>query len=279
MTQAGRPVPLPVHWIHGAPSSKHDSDPEIQVFAFDPRTFILRQNMSVHYEAPFLFVFVGDERALLVDTGATADPRLFPLRAVVDGIVGPGELVVLHTHSHGDHVAGDGQFADRPRTTVVGAGRGEVTAFHGLDRWPEGTSSVDLGGRTLDVIPSPGHDDAAVSFFDRETGFLLTGDTVYPGRLYVRDWGAYAATIDRLVAFADAHPVTHVLGCHVEMTRTPGRDYTIRTTYQPDEPPLEMTVGQLRAVQAAVRKIDGRPGTHVFDDFIVFNGIPEGYFG
>jgi glyoxylase-like metal-dependent hydrolase (beta-lactamase superfamily II) len=275
---ADAPQPLPVRWIHGAPSSKHDTDPEIQVFAFDARTFILRQNMSVHYEAPFLFVFVGDERSLLVDTGATADPRWFPLRSVVDEIVGGGELLVLHTHAHGDHVAGDGQFAGRARTTVVGAGLDEVIAYHAFDRWPEGTASVDLGGRPLDVIPSPGHDPAAVSYFDRETGFLLTGDIVYPGRLYVRDWSAYTATIDRLVAFADAHPVSHVLGCHIEMTRTPGRDYAIRTTYHPDEPPLELSVDQLRAVQAAVREIDGRPGTHVFDDFIVFNGIPDGYF-
>jgi hydroxyacylglutathione hydrolase len=279
VTPADAAQPLPVRWIHGAPSSKHDTDPEIQVFAFDARTFILRQNMSVHYEAPFLFVLVGDERSLLVDTGATADPRWFPLRSVVDGIVGRGELLVLHTHSHGDHVAGDGQFADRPGTTVVGSGRQDVISIHGLDRWPEGTASVELGRRTLDVIPSPGHDEAAVSYFDRETGFLLTGDTVYPGRLYVRDWRAYTATIDRLVSFADANPVSYVLGCHVEMTRAPGRDYPIRTSYQPDEPPLEMTVAQLREVQAAVREIGGRPGTHVSDDFIVFNGIPEGYFG
>jgi hypothetical protein len=175
VTQEGRPAPLPVRWIHGAPSSKHDSDPEIQVFEFDPRTFILRQNMSVHYEAPFLFVFVGEERAILVDTGATADPRLFPLRAVVDGIVGPGELLVLHTHSHGDHVAGDGQFADRPRTSVVGAGRGEVVAFHGFDRWPEGTS---VGGPRG---PDPGRDPQPRA--RRRSGLVLRpGDRLPPVR-------------------------------------------------------------------------------------------------
>jgi len=268
-----------VRWIHGSPSSKHDTDPEIQVHAYDARTHILRQNMSVHYEAPFMFLIQGTRRSLLVDTGATADPQWFPLRAVVDGIVGGGELLVLHTHSHGDHVAGDVQFRDRPRTEVVGASLEELTAFLGLERWPDGTATIDLGQRSLDVIPSPGHDAASVSFFDRSTGLLLTGDTVYPGRLYVRDWGAYVATIGRLVAFAEAHDVRHILGCHIEMTRAPGRDYKIRTTYQPDEPPLEMTVGQLRDVLRAVAGIDGQPGVHVFDDFIVYNGIPDGYFG
>jgi len=279
VTDPGDPRPLAVRWIHGAPSAKHDADPEIQVHAVDARTFTLRQNMSVHYEAPFLYVFVGDRRAILVDTGASADPHVFPLRDVVDGLIGDAELVVVHTHGHGDHVAADGQFVGRPRTTVVPPDLGAVTAFFGFDGWPQGSASLDLGGRTLDVIPSPGHDAASVSYYDRETGFLLTGDTLYPGRLYVRDWPAFAATVDRLVAFAEAHPVSLVLGCHVEMTRTPGVDYKIRTTYQPDEPPLEMSARALLALQAAVREIESRPGIHVFDDFIVYNGIPDGYFG
>jgi glyoxylase-like metal-dependent hydrolase (beta-lactamase superfamily II) len=161
----------------------------------------------------------------------------------------------------------------------VGTSIDDLSAYLGLDAWPSGTATVDLGERVVDVIPSPGHDDAAVTYFDRATGLLLTGDTVYPGRLYVRDWPAYAATIRRLVTFAESHPVTHVLGCHIEMTRTPGRDYKIRTTYQPEESPLEMSVAQLHDLSRAVERIDGRPGVHVFDDFIVYNGIPDGYFG
>ena len=216
---------------------------------------------------------------MLVDTGASADPHVFPLRGVVDGLVGGGDLVVVHTHGHGDHVAGDGQFEGRPRTTVVPANLDAVTAFFGFDGWPVGAASLDLGGRTLDVFPSPGHDVAAVSYYDRDTGLLLTGDTLYPGRLYVRDWAAFTATVDRLVTFAAENPVSYVLGCHVEMTRRSGVDYKIRTAYQPDEPPLEMTAGDLLALQSAVREIDRRPGIHVFDEFIVYNGIPEGHFG
>ena len=271
--------PLPVRWIHGSPSAKHDTDPEIQVFAHDETTFILRQNKSVHYEAPFLFVFVGADRAVLIDTGATEEARFFPLRHTIDGLIGDRELLVIHTHAHGDHVAGDGQFIDRPATVVVGTAVEDIAPVFGLERWPDGIGSVDLGERRLDVIPSPGHAEDAVSFFDRTTGLLLTGDTVCRGRLYVRDMPAFVVTLDRLVAFADDHPVSYVLGCHIEMTREPGRDYPIRTTYQPDEPPLEMTVAQLRAVQQAAHWIGDRGGVHVFDDFIVVNGIPDGYFG
>ena len=273
-----QPDPLQVRWIHGSESAKHNTDPDLQVHWHDDATVVLRQNKAINYEAPFLFLLFGDERALLLDTGATADASLLPLRRTVDALVGQWlhrhphtgyELVVLHTHSHGDHVAGDGQLADRPGTTVVGSDRESVYGFLGLSPDLDHPARLDLGGRVVDCIASPGHDAAAVTYFDARTGFLLTGDTVYPGRLYVEDPAAYALTIDRLVAFADTHPVSHVLGCHIEMSTTPGEDYPVRTTFQPDEPPLEMTVEQLREVQRAVAQVGDRPGRHVFDDFVL----------
>ena len=272
------PDPLQVRWIHGSESAKHNTDPDLQVHFHDDATVILRQNKAINYEAPFLFLLFGDERAVLLDTGATADAELFPLRSTVDALVDQWlhghpyagyELVVLHTHSHGDHVAGDGQFADRPDTTVVGADRERVHAYLGLAPDLDRPAQLDLGGRVVDCIASPGHDAAAVTYFDPRTGFLLTGDTVYPGRLYVEDRAAFGLTIDRLVAFADTHKVSHVLGCHIEMSTTRGVDYPIRTTFQPDEPPLEMTVEQLRDVQRAVAEVGDRPGRHVFDDFVL----------
>ncbi|WP_406832902.1 MBL fold metallo-hydrolase [Pedococcus sp. KACC 23699] len=259
-------------------SAKHNTDPDLQVHWHDDTTVILRQNKAIDYEAPFLFLLFGHERAMLLDTGATADAALFPLRSTVDDLVDQWlqrhpredyELLVLHTHSHGDHVAGDGQFADRPGTRVVGADRASVHRHLGLTPDLDRPALLDLGGRVVECIASPGHDAAAVTYFDARTGFLLTGDTVYPGRLYVEDPAAYALTIDRLVAFADTHPVSHVLGCHIEMSTTPGEDYPVRTTYQPDEPPLEMTVEQLRDVQRAVAEVGDRPGRHVFDDFVL----------
>lgn len=279
---------LDVRWHPGAPSARHDRAPEIQVHRYDGHTVILRQNKSVNYEAPFQFLLFGNERAVLVDTGATARHGYFPLRHTVDELVEAWlarhpragyELVVTHTHSHGDHVAGDGQFADRPLTTVVPAHGDAVRSYFGLVDWPDATATVDLGGRVLDVIPGPGHDEAAVVFYDRYTGLLFTGDTVYPGRLYVRDWPAFTATVDRLLAWCRTHPVTHLLGCHIEMTSTPGIDYPIRTTYQPDEPPLQMTVAQLEGIRAAIDEVANRPGVHRFGDFIVYHGIPDGHFG
>ncbi|WP_449061448.1 MBL fold metallo-hydrolase [Planomonospora algeriensis] len=274
-----RPRALNVRWIHGSPSAKHNTDPDIQVHAYDEHTFILRQNMAIDYEAPFLFLLFGNARAVLIDTGATASAEFFPLRRVVDELVAgwlarhPREeyhLLVLHTHPHGDHVAGDGQFAGRPATTVVGADLATAWGYFGFDEDPGAVARIDLGGRVLECLATPGHHEAAVTFYDRWTGFLLTGDTVYPGRLYIKDWPAFARSIDRLIDFSGRRPVTHVLGCHIEMTRQPGVDYPIRTTYQPDEPPLQMTTGHLHEIRAALEEIGDRPVRRACPLFILW---------
>ncbi|MEU6095029.1 MBL fold metallo-hydrolase [Streptomyces sp. NPDC047079] len=176
---------------------------------------------------------------------------------------------VLHTHAHGDHIAGDAQFADRPATTVVGADLASAWEYFGFTEDPGAVAQVDLGGRVLECLATPGHHEAAVTFYDPWTGFLLTGDTVYPGRLYIQDRAAFALSVDRLIEFCDRRPVTHVLGCHIEMTRQPGVDYPIRTTHQPDEPPLQMAPHHLREIRAALAEVGNRPGRHPFRDFIL----------
>ncbi|MFF0204461.1 MBL fold metallo-hydrolase [Streptomyces sp. NPDC005017] len=276
------PAPLPraldVRWIHGSPSSKHNTDPDIQVHAYDEHTVILRQNMAIDYEAPFLFLLFGNTQAVLIDTGATASPEFFPLRQVVDELVDgwlarhPRQdyhLLVLHTHGHGDHIAGDSQFTDRPDTSVVDADLATAWKYFGFDEDPTATARVDLGGRTLECLATPGHHEAAVTFYDPWTGILLTGDTVYPGRLYIQDWSAFTRTIDRLIEFCRHRPVTHVLGCHIEMTTEPGVDYPVRTTHQPHEPPLQMTTGHLHEIRAALSEIGDQPRRLAYPLFII----------
>jgi hydroxyacylglutathione hydrolase len=272
---------LPVRWIYGSRSKSRNTDPRIQVHACDSHTFILRQSKAVNYEAPFLFLLCGNDRALLLDTGASRDPDSFPLRDTVDQILARWlaehprdsyELVVAHTHGHGDHVAGDSQFAGRPDTTVVGRELAAVQDFFGFADWPKQVTAFDLGGRELEVTGSPGHHPAAITVYDPWSGFLLTGDTVYPGRLYAPDFPEFVASLERLVDFAGSRPVTQVLGCHIEMTTEPGRDYPIGTTFQPDEPPLQLTVAQLTAIRDAALSVADQPGAHPFDKFVIFNG-------
>lgn len=144
---------LDVQWIHGSPSSKHNTDPDLQVHWYDANTVILRQNKAIDYEAPFMFLLFGDERAVLLDTGATASPDFFPLRRIVDELIeswldrnprSDYELLILHTHAHDDHVAGDGHSPTGP------------TPF---SCQPTGTRH----GRTSGFQPMPGQSDRSTS--------------------------------------------------------------------------------------------------------------------
>lgn len=223
----------------------------------------------------------GNERAVLLDTGASADPELFPLRTTVDRLITewldrhPRErygLVVAHTHGHGDHVAADAQFTDRPETTVVAREEEAVCSFLGFgNRWPTGAVTLDLGGRVLGVLGSPGHHKSAITVHDPWTGIMFTGDTVLPGRLYAFDFTAFRATLARLVDFAQVHTVAHVLGCHIEMTSHPGREYPIGAVHQPDEHALQLTAADLAAVRDAAEAVANRRGVHRFDDFVIYN--------
>ncbi len=280
VTGAPTTASLDVRWIHGTPAGRRPSDPKIQVHHCDPHTVILRQSKSVSYEAPFLYLLFGNDRALLLDTGATAGPAKFPLRATVDQLVADWlaqhprdtyQLVVAHTHGHNDHVAADAQFAGRPATTVVGREPDAVQRYFGFTSWPGQVMQFDLGGRVLEVTGSPGHHRAAITIYDPWTGFLLTGDTVLPGRLYAFDFPQFLASLDRMAALADSRKVTHVLGCHIEMTTQPGRDYPLGATYQPHERALQMTAVQLKDVRAAAASVAGKQGAHRFDDFIIYN--------
>ncbi len=279
---------LDVRWVHGARSQDPEdlaaAGPPVQVHRLDAHTYVLRQNKTVHHEGPFLYLLLGADRALLLDTGATADPAAFPLRDTVDTLVRrwledrprPGyELVVAHSHAHGDHVAADAQLAGRPGTVVVGTTVQDVRSFFGFGTWPDAVVPFDLGGgRLLRVIGTPGHERSAIAVHDSWTGILLTGDTVYPGRLYVVDVDAFTASIDRLVRFAAEHPVSHVMGAHVELD-TGGREYPAGTTYQPDEPPLQQPPDVLAAVAAAARSLDGHGGRHAGAGFVVV-GVDDG---
>jgi len=275
------PPNLCVSWRHGQPRRATTIEPPLQVHHVAEHTVMLRQSKVATYEAPFLYLFFGDHTALLLDTGAVSDATTMPLRKTVDALIdnwlaehphGDYRLIVAHTHGHADHVKGDSQFADRADTTVVGADVDSVVRFLGMSNWPDECVELDLGGRPLLVTGCPGHHDACIAIYDSLTRLLLTGDTVYPGRLYVNDVEAFVASLDRLVALAEQHPVSWVMGCHIEMTQTSGVDYPIGTRYQPDEPRLEMTVDQLRQVRDHARAIKDDPGVHVFDDVLIFNG-------
>jgi hydroxyacylglutathione hydrolase len=262
-------------WIHGALDCGSAADPPLQVVAVDDDTFVIRQSKCVHFEAPFLFLLLGTDLALLHDTGATADADEFPIRRAVEELIGDRSLrvVVTHSHGHGDHWAGDAQFSDLPPGSVAPIGAEGVAEFFGIEDWPTGDATLDLGGRPIDVIPTPGHLGDHIVLFDRTRGLLLGGDMMLPGRLTVRDWPAFRESTRRLARFAretaeQGRPITQILGGHIEMSTT-GELYELGTIYQPDEAPLPLTVADLFALEAMLDEAGERPRSIPGNRFVV----------
>jgi len=108
--------------------------------------------------------------------------------------------------------------------------------------------------------------------YDRETGILFTGDSLYPGpalrgrrRLHLP-----AAFSGHWSIVTQGKIVTHVLGNHIEQTRTAYLDYPIGTVYQPDEHQLELGRAHLLELNRALQDMNGKIERTAFRDFTIW---------
>lgn len=251
-------------------------EPAFQVQAINADTYVLRQSLRTSFEAPFLYLLFGEDRALLIDTGVEGAG----LRAAIDRLIDQYlaasgreslQLIVMHTHGHGDHIGGDAGFADRSGTVVVGHSAEEVAAFFGISDWPEGAGKLDLGGRTVEILPTPGHHPSHVMVYDPATHILFSGDAIYPGRLFFEcgEAGEYAASIDRVAKFAETHQVDWLLGGHVEMKAKPGQAFRQQAKLRRGEHVLELPASAIGDVQAAFAGIGDYPRVTPFAEFVL----------
>ncbi len=273
---------LPARWLSQQP--KCMEIPEWQVQEYNPDFYILRQSPCSDFEKPFVFLLFGKEKALLMDTGSR-NGNLAPAlqRTVKNWLARNGRssipLIVAHTHEHEDHTWGDKELVAMHDAAMpvefVAAEVDAVQRAFGIGHWPADVGHVDLGGRVIDVIPIPGHSKGSLALYDRRTAVLLTGDTLYPGRLYVADFAAYEASVERLIRFTEGKPVAQVLGNHIEQSTTPFLDYPVGTMYQPEEHELALSRGSLLELGEAVRSMHGVARRLCLRDFSVWPVGPE----
>ena len=242
-------------------------------------TYILRQSKCSHFEAPFLYLLLGEKRALLVDTGAKAETGQFAPYQVVNQLVeqykaenniSDYQLVVSHSHTHSDHYGGDEQFANQPNVQLIEPNHDAVQAFFNFNDTQNAKSQLNLGNRLLSVIHIPGHQAESIAIYDPQTQWLLTGDTVYPGRIYIRNWREFKQSIARLVEFTSEHPVSAVMGTHIEMSNSAGKDYPMGATFQPDETPLPLSVDDLKSLNQSLIKLGDTPTKKVLEKVIIY---------
>ena len=178
------------------------------------------------------YLVEGDERALLVDTGM----GIAPLRPVVERITDL-PVTVVNTHTHPDHVGGnhefdrvlavDEEYTRRHAREGFDHGRmaGQVAPGALCRELPGSTDSasyrvrpfsitatvddgetIELGGRGVEVIRTPGHTPDALALLDRDAGLLFTGDSFYEGPIYLfseeTDLESYTESVVRLAELA-----------------------------------------------------------------------------
>ena len=267
------PGSMEVHWSEGASNCTTHSQAPLQVHQYNARTFILRENLCATFEAPFLYLLSGSGKALLIDTGDVADPSQMPLASTVVHLLPEDRpqkfsLLVVHTHRHLDHRAGDNQFRNLPNVQVLGFDLDSVRRYYNFSDWPNGLAEINLGGRIVDVIPTPGHNESEVSFYDRNTGLFFSGDFLMPGRLLIDNAAADLASAERIVAFVKDRPISFVLGGHIELNST-GKTFSWGAQFHPDEHVLQMTKNDLLALPAVLRSFNGLYTIH--GNFILMN--------
>ena len=253
------PGTMDVHWNEGSKDCVKNPQPPIQVHRYNADTFMLRESLCATYEAPFIYLLIGKTKALLIDTGAVADAKTMPLAQTVISLLANGRsrlpLMVVHTHGHLDHRSGDDQFRALPDVEVVPTDLESVKSRLGLAEWPNGIGQIDLGDRVIDVIPTPGHHQSHISYYDRQTGLFFSGDFLLPGRLLIEDTKADLASARRVVEFVEQRPVTYVLGAHIELDQS-GK-IVVGTRYRANERPLQLTKQDLLALPGMVSGFNG----------------------
>jgi len=186
------------------------------------------------------YLILGQQRALLFDTGM----GISDIDAVVSQLT-KLPVMVLNSHTHNDHVSGNWQFdtiysmdTDFSRQNAKGSiadAQAEIAPGEVCGQLPENFDpktyrvrpwhitqyihdgdKLDLGGRTIEVLSTPGHTPDSIALLDRANQLLFTGDTYYPATIWLfrpeTDFDAYAKSIARLAALAPQ--VKTVLGAH-----------------------------------------------------------------
>jgi glyoxylase-like metal-dependent hydrolase (beta-lactamase superfamily II) len=278
------PGNIAFRWIYGSPIAARNKDPRVQVMQYNEDTYILRENICVHWEGPFTYLLFGNKRALLIDTGATSKAEWYPLRKTVDTIIarwaqmrGKSNVPLTVVMTSGEDIAqnqGIAQFAGRPNTVLAPRSLVEMEAFYKLSApWPNSTGKIDLGDRAIDVLPTPGTHKDGVSFYDPYCDFLFTGDLLYPGKIQISNDKDFVSSLERLKQWKDAHPVKYVLGGHIEMQFLPGKAYPRFYTYKPYERVLQMEPHLIEEALTYSKEVVGKETVLVRPDFQLLNRV------
>ena len=144
-------------------------DDEVVFRQLDEHTWI-GNGHRVYNES--LYLVEGNSRAILIDAGT----RIPGLDQIVTKITTKPVTMML-THAHGDHVGGVGPFPE----VYLNAGDMPIVPnsmrnYMGQIRYLNDGEVIDLGGREIEVIFTPGHTAGSATFFDKANHYGFSGD-------------------------------------------------------------------------------------------------------
>jgi glyoxylase-like metal-dependent hydrolase (beta-lactamase superfamily II) len=149
-------------------------------------------NAKTLYEGTWLIQFdgctgylvVGDERGVLIDTGFGTED----VQACAQSLTDKPVTWVANTHGHFDHTAGDGWFelafmsekaAEIAKTPYPSKTQYTYPLDYSIQVVGDG-DTIELGGRSLEIIEIPAHAPSSIAFLDRTQRLLFPGDEVAP---------------------------------------------------------------------------------------------------
>ena len=145
-------------------------DDEVVFRQLDEHTWI-GNGHRVYNES--LYLVEGNDRALLIDAGAFV-PELDKIAAKITS----KPVTMRVTHAHGDHVGGVGAFPE----VYLNAGDLPIVPpnylhnYKGQIKYLTDGEVIDLGGREIEVIFTPGHTAGSTTFFDKAKHYGFSGD-------------------------------------------------------------------------------------------------------
>lgn len=204
-----------------------------EVYKIEPEIYVFYE--PGQFEEALSYLVVGKEKAALIDTGC----GIGNVKLLAEEFTRL-PIQVVNTHSHYDHVSQNYLFReialfDHPRARDVaknGYTRADMARilrkqmlwkplpedfdsvnFHvppfDVTVWLKDSDIVDLGGRRLEVIHTPGHSPDSICLLDRHSRLFWTGDTFYPGALYLHlpgsDLNLFVASYERMISLSDAY--------------------------------------------------------------------------
>ena len=180
-----------------------------------------------HWEETHAYLLNGTDRSLLIDTGLGICNIYNEVIHLTDKPVS-----AVATHIHWDHIGGHKYFPDfyahaneldwlkgafpltleQIREMVIDRcdlPEGyDVSSYEFFQGTPAGilkdNDVIDLGGRIVQVLHTPGHSPGHMCFYEKEKGYLFTGDLAYKDTLFAyfpsTDPKAYLKSISRVAA-------------------------------------------------------------------------------